>query len=226
MANYFYMRISTKEERNLQSYARQEKALKKYAEENKLIFSDRYIYKDDITGSTFERAEWKELEGNLNSGDSIVFKEISRFTREAENGYKKYMELMSKGISLIFLDNPTVSTDYIKELTNVAQSQDLVAKTAMEGIIKVLLIVELDRCQKEREIFIARVKQGIAASEKVQGRKKGQLDKLTDELLEDIKKYSIDRNVKAIDIMRKHSISRNTFKKYVSRIQEMQQQLK
>ena len=32
------------------------------------------------------------------SKDTIVFKEISRFTREAENGYKKYLELMQKGI--------------------------------------------------------------------------------------------------------------------------------
>ena len=172
MANYFYMRISTKEERNIQSYARQEKALMKYAEENNIVYSDRYVYKDDITGSTFNRKEWKELEGNLRDGDCIIFKEISRFTREAENGYIKYMELMNRGIELIFLDNPTVSTPYIKNLTQVAQSQDLVAKTAMEGIIKVLLIVELDRVQKEREIFISRVKQGIAASKKVQGRKK------------------------------------------------------
>ena len=161
---YFYMRISTKESNDKQSFNRQEKSLKAYAEANNIKYSDRYIYKDDITGSTFDRAEWKELEGNLKQGDTIVFKEISRFTRQAEEGYIKYMELMNKGINLVFLDNPTIGTDYIKQLTNIANSQQLVTKTALEGTIKLLLIVELDRVQQEREIIVKRIKQGIEAT--------------------------------------------------------------
>lgn len=212
---YFYMRISTKETNDKQSFNRQEKSLKTYANSNGMKFSDRYIYKDDITGSTFDRPEWNELEGNLKTGDTIVFKEISRFTREAENGYEKYMELMQKGINLVFIDNPTVSTDYIKNLTRVATEQDLVAKTALESTIKLLLIVELDRVQKEREIIVKRIKQGIQASEKVQGRKQGQLDKMSEELKADIKLFLNDRSIKQIDLMKKHNISRNTLKKYI-----------
>lgn len=77
----------------------------------------------------------------------IVFKEISRFTRQAEEGYKKYMDLMKRGINLVFLDNPTVSTNYIKNLTNIASTQNLVTKTALNSTIKLLLIVELDRVE-------------------------------------------------------------------------------
>lgn len=220
MATYFYMRISTKEQADKQSFNRQHKALEKYAKDNDLTFNNRTIYKDDSTGSTFDRTDWKSLEEILREGDTIVFKEISRFTREAEQGYIKYMELMNKGINLVFLDNTTVSTDYIKQLTDVANSQQLVAKTALEGTIKLLLIVELDRVQQERETIVKRIKQGIEASDKKSGRKVGKLDKISDELKEDIKLFINDRSIKQIDLMNKHSISRNTLKKYIKIMQE------
>ena len=81
-------------------------------------------------------------------------------------------------------------------------------------------MVELDRAEKEREIFIQRVKQGIQASKKTQGRKKGHLDKLTENLREDIKLFLVDRNIKQVDLMRKYNIRRNTLKKYISIIKE------
>ena len=220
MANYFYMRISTKESSDKQSFQRQYKALEKYASENNLAFNNRTIYKDDISGSTFDRDDWNALEQILQPGDTIVFKEISRFTREADAGYKKYMDLMNNGINLIFLDNPTVSTDYIKQLTDIANSQQLVAKTALEGTIKLLLIVELDRVQQERETIVKRIKQGIEASDKKSGRKQGSLDKMSDDLKDDIKKFLNDRSIKQIDLMRKHDISRNTLKKYIKIVEE------
>lgn len=217
---YFYMRISTKETTDKQSFQRQTKALEKYAIDNNLDYNNRTVYRDDISGSTFDRADWKALEGILKKGDTIVFKEISRFSREAENGYNKYMELMDKGINLIFIDNPTVSTDYIKQLTNIANSQQLVTKTALEGTIKLLLIVELDRVQKEREIIVKRITDGIKASDKKSGRKVGQLDKMNNELRADIKAFLNDRSIKQIDLMNKHNISRNTLKKYIEIVKE------
>lgn len=220
MANtYFYMRISTKETDDKQSFQRQYKSLEAYSKENKLRFTDRYIYKDDCTGATFNRGEWRELEENLKENDTVVFKDISRWTRQAEEGYKKYMELMHKGINLVFLDNPTISTDYIKNLMNIANTQNLVTKTALESTIKLLLIVELDRVQQEREIIAKRIRQGIQASDKKQGRKQGQLDKMSDELKEDIKLFLSDRTIKQIDLMKKHNISRNTLKKYIAIVQ-------
>lgn len=220
MSTYFYLRISTKETNDKQSYARQEKSLKTYAEKNNLKYDKRTVYQDDISGTTFNREEWKSLEEILKENDTIVFKDISRFTRQAEEGYKKYMELMQKGINLLFLDNTTVSTDYIKQLTNIAHSQELVTKTALEGTIKLLLIVELDRVQKERDILVKRIKDGIEASSKKSGRKVGQLDKMTDELREDIKLFISDRTIKQVDLMKKHNISRNTLKEYVKRVKE------
>lgn len=220
MNNYFsYKRISTKEERGLQKYNRQEKALQKYAEEHNLEYVAEFS--EDVSGKSFDnRKEWKRLERLLQPGDTIVFKDISRFTREAENGYNKYMELLNKGIELIFLDNQTVCTEYIKQLLNIAEQQNLVAKTSLQNTVKLLLIVELDRVEQERLILINRIKAGLAASDKKPGRKPGSLTKMSKELQEDIKHFLSDRSIKQVDLMRKYNISRNTLKKYISLVKK------
>ena len=221
MGNYWsYMRISTKEERGMQKFNRQSSALEKYAQDNNIHYVG--AYQDDASGKNFDRPAWKNLEDAAHPGDTIVFKDISRFTREAENGLAKYMELMNKGVELIFIDNPTVSTPYIKQLLNVAEKQNLVAKTSLENTVKLLLIVELDRAEQERKILIKRITDGIKNSGKKQGRKPGQLDKMTDELHSDILNYLNDRSIKQVTLMEKHKISRNTLKKYIALVQAEQ----
>lgn len=82
------MRISTKEERTKQKNKRQEKAFDTYAKENDIIF---YVtYKEGESGKSFDnRKEWQKPEALAREGDTIVFKDISIFTREALNGYDK-----------------------------------------------------------------------------------------------------------------------------------------
>ena len=226
MGNYFsYKRISTKEERGLQKFNRQSKAIERYAEENEIEFIADF--EEDESGKDFDnRKEWQKLEKLLQSGDTIVFKDISRFTRETENGYKKYMELMEKGVNLIFLDNKTVCTEYIKQLLNVAEQQNLIAKISLENTIKLLLYVELDRAEQERIILINRIKNGIAASGKKQGRKEGVPIKLTEELTADIKEYLKDRNITMAALMKKHNISRNTIMKYIAIVKETEESVR
>lgn len=212
--NYFsYARISTKESDDKQSYNRQIQAFQRFEKENGIEFLRNF--KDDCSGSTFDRHEWKQLESAVREGDAIVFKDVSRFTRQAESGLEKYMALMNQGVNLIFLDNPTISTDYIKQLGTMAENQDLIIRKSIENVIELLLIVELDRVEKERQILIQRIRQGIQASKKTQGRKMGRLDKMSDDLKTDIRKYLSDRSIKQIDIMKTHGISRNTLKKYI-----------
>lgn len=223
MANYFsYMRISTREEREMQRYNRQEKALEKYVQEHGIELNDVYQFRDDISGKSFEnRADWNKLEKLLQPGDTIIFKDITRFTREAENGYKKYMELLNNNINLIFIDNPTISTDYIKTMMGIAQRQEnRIAKKSLNDTIELLILVELDRAEREREIIVQRIRDGLMASNKKAGRKPGQLDKLTEELRADIVLYLADRSIKAVDLMKKHNISRNTLKKYVEYVKK------
>lgn len=208
----------------MQKFKRQVKSFKRFEKENDIEFLINF--EDDCTGSNFDRPNWIKLEKLLNDGDTLVIKDISRFTREAENGHIKYMELLNKGINIIFIDNPTISTKYIKNMMKLAESQPLVARTALEGTIKLLLIVELDRVQQEREILIQRTKDGLRASGKKLGRKPGVLIKMSEELKEDLEMLDNDRSIKYISIMKKHNISRNTLKKYLKLFKERKQKQK
>lgn len=218
---FAYMRISTKEERGKQRFTRQEQAISRWCKENNTEITERRIYKDDASGKSFDRPAWKELEEDVATGDTIVFKDLCRFTREYENGFTKYMELLDKGVNLVFIDNPTISTAYIRSMMDVAEKQSSrIAKKSLKDTIELLLLVELDRAEQEREITVQRIRDGIAASTKKSGRKTGQIDKMTPELKADIVLFLNDRSIKQVDVMRKHSISRNTFKKYVELLKE------
>ncbi len=213
MGNYYsYKRISTDSER--QNFNRQIKSLERYAADHKIEYLIEFTEEKSAKSFT-DRPQFKKLDKIMQAGDTVVFKDLSRFTREAENGYKKYMEWLDRDISIVFIDNPTVSSDYIRQMLKTAASQDIVTKTAMEGVIKLLLIVELDRAEQQRKYISKAIADGIAASDKKSGRKVGQLDKLSPELKDDIRKYLHDRSIKQVDLMKKHNVSRNTLKKYI-----------
>ena len=215
---YSYMRISTNTER--QNYGRQIKALEKYAQDHNFKYHRQF--QEEKSGKSFEnRDELAFLESILQAGDTVVFKDLFRFTREGENGYEKYMEWLNRDINMVFIDNPTVCTDYIRQMMKTAAEQDIVTRTAMESIIKLLIIVELDRGEKQRRYISKAITDGIAASDKKNGRKAGQLDKMTDELQADIELYLGDRNITQIELMKRHDISRNTLKKYIAYVEAM-----
>ena len=214
MGNYYsYKRISTDTEK--QNFNRQIKSLERYAAEHDIEYLIDFT--EEKSAKNFsDRPQFKKLDKLLQDGDTVVFKDLSRFTREAENGYKKYMEWIERGISIVFIDNPTVSSDYIRQMMKTAEQQDIVTKTAMEGVIKLLLIVELDRAEQQRRYISKAIIDGIAASDKKSGRKTGQLDKMSEELQADIEVYLGNRSIKQIELMNKHNISRNTLKKYIA----------
>ena len=164
------------------------------------------------------KQKFTRQEQAIQAGDTILFKDVCRFTRERDNGYKKYMSLLNKGIEMIFIDNPTLNTEYIKSMQTSAKKmkeKNLIGGMTLEFVIQLLLVTELDRAEKEREITVKRIKDGIKASDKKSGRKTGQLDKMTPELEADIRKFLANRSIKQIDLMKKHNLSRNTLKKYV-----------
>lgn len=74
--------------------------------------------------------------------------------------------------------------------------------------------------EQQRKYISKAITDGIAASEKRSGRKIGQLDKMTDLLKTDIELYLHDRKITQAELMKKHSISRNTLKKYIALIEE------
>lgn len=218
-----YMRISTEEDRGIQKFTRQEQAIERWQNENNIKITERRIYKDDSSGKSFDRPAWKELETDIQPGDTIVFKDLCRFTRERDNGYNKYMDLMNKGVNMVFIDNSTLNTDYIHSMQNTAdrlKNENFVGGMTLDFVIKVILVTELDRSEKERLITRQRIIDGIKASEKKSGRPVGKLDKMSDALENDIKLFLQDRTIKQVDVMNKYNISRNTLKKYIMIVKE------
>ncbi len=208
MTTYFFTDHKAGEKKG-----KQERALKRYAGKNGLQYDE---------GTVFQ--EWDKLEEALRDGDTVVFKDIGCFVEEAEGGNRKYMRLMDMGIKLIFMDNPTLGTDYISHLRDTIKGQDLVKITDFENIVKLLIYVELDHMEQERLARQMRIKDGMEASEKKPGRKPGTMEKLTPELEDAIAVYLKDGSVLQIDLMKIFGISRNTLKKYAKLIKEKMEQ--
>lgn len=218
---YSYKRISTDTER--QNFNRQIKSLERYAKDHKIEYLLEFT--EEKSAKNFEdRPQFKKLDKLLRAGDTIVFKDLSRFTREAENGYNKYMEWIARDINIVFIDNPTISSDYIKHMLSIAQEQDIVTKTALEAVIKLLLIVELDRAEQQRRYISKAISDGIAASDKKSGRKPGDLDKMSKELKADIIEFLGNRDIKKTTLLQRYNISRNTLNKYIESVKSSSDQ--
>ncbi len=214
---YSYKRISTDTEK--QNFNRQINALNRYAKEHDIEYLIEFTEEKSAKSFT-DRPQFQKLDRILQADDTVVFKDLSRFTRQAEAGYDKYMEWLQRGINIVFIDNPTVSSDYIRQMMETANTLDLVTRTAVESTIKLLLIVELDRAEKQRLYISKAIADGIASSHKKSGRPLGKLDKLTEELKVDIQKYLANRSITQAMLIKKHGVSRNTLKKYIGIVEK------
>lgn len=96
---YGYARISTKQ----QSIDRQTRNIK-------AAYPDAHVEEEAYTGTKIDRPKFDNLLKNLKAGDTLVFDSVSRMSRNAEDGYKLYQELYSKGVELVFLKEPYINT--------------------------------------------------------------------------------------------------------------------
>lgn len=105
-----YCRISTDEESQSLDYQRE--AIKKDYPK----VEDHNIYEDIGTGFSFNdeyRPRWKILTSQLISGDTIIFYDFSRFSRNVEEGITAYKGLSAQGVHLVFLTQPELNNDYL-----------------------------------------------------------------------------------------------------------------
>ena len=98
---YGYIRVSTKTQKTIRQY-----------DNIKSFNSDAIIIEEKQSGKDIEnRAEFRKLLDKVKSGDTIIFDAVSRMSRNADEGYNLYMELMNKGISLVFLKERHIDRD-------------------------------------------------------------------------------------------------------------------
>ena len=78
------------------------------------------IVKDTYTGTKVEgRKEFEKLLKIIKKGDIIVFDEVSRMSRNSEEGCNLYEELFNKGVDLIFLKEPHINTEVYRRYFNM-----------------------------------------------------------------------------------------------------------
>lgn len=157
---YGYCRISTQ----TQSLERQERNIK-------TIYPDAIVLKEAYTGRSLERPIWQKLYKILNDGDTVVFDEVSRMSRDADEGFALYKELYAKGVNLVFLKESHINTDVYKE--SLAKSIDItgtdeIIDAILEGVNNGLMLMvqqqfklAFDEAQKEVDFLSQRTKEGI-----------------------------------------------------------------
>lgn len=217
---YGYARIS----RPSQSIERQIRNIKEFSNSAK-------IYQEAYTGTKQDRPQWLKLLKDLETGDTIVFDSVSRMSRNADDGYKKYEELYNKDINLIFLKERHIDTSTYRDALNqqIATTGNEIADTYIEATNKVLMILAkqqiklaFEQSQKEVDDLHKRTSEGMQTAKlngKQIGRAKGAIiiTKKSVEAKKVIQKHSIDFGGSLTDkeVMQMiGGISRNTFYKY------------
>ena len=218
MCVYGYCRISTKQ----QSIDRQIRNIK--AEyDNAVIITEVY------TGTKQDRPEWNKLYKKVKAGDTIVFDCLSRMSLNADEGFHLYEELYNKGIELVFLKEPHISTStYKKALQNNVTLTGTNVDYILEGVNKYLMALAkeqirlaFEQSEKEVQDLHQRTKEGIETA-RLNGKQIGQKQgaKLTTkksiEAKKQIQKHSkdFDGTLSDADCMKLTGLARNTFYKY------------
>ena len=224
MKTYGYCRISTKE----QSIDRQERNIKK-------VYPNAIIFKEAYSGRKIDRPVFTKLIKMIKKGDIIIFDEVSRMSRDAEEGFKLYEKLYNKGINLVFLKEPHINTEtYKKALLNNINLTGTNVDYILEGINKYLMSlakeqikIAFEQAQREVDYLRQRTREGLETA-RLNGKQIGGIKgkKLTTkksiQAKQEIVKYSKDfkGNLKDIEVIKLIGISRNSYYKYKKEIFE------
>lgn len=226
MCRYGYVRVSTIQQKT-----------QRQIDNIRLFDPYAIIYEEKQSGKDIEnRAVFRKLLDKVKPGDAIIFDEVSRMSRNADEGYRLYMELLEKNISLVFLKERHIDTDEYKRraqnhIARVSSSNekmdnlingilDLVAGFERENL-KDNIRLAFQQAQHEREFLVKRVKEGKARSDKSQGRPEGshniksdKADHIKKVILEQSK--SFEGKFSDAKIMREYlpGVARNTYYKY------------
>lgn len=174
---YAYVRVSTRK----QIKDRQRENIANYCGKNGIDYSLVKFYEDEYTGCSLNRPAWEKLFKKATEGDTIIFDEVSRMSRNAEDGYKAYKDLFDRKVNLVFLKEPHINTDvYKKGLETLVSLTGTNVDFILEGVNKYLsslaeeqVKLAFETAQKERDFLSQRTIEGIKASKKKSGHKYG-----------------------------------------------------
>ena len=170
MRIYGYCRISTMK----QSIERQIRNIKEK-------YPDAVIVTDEYTGTKLDRPGWMKLYKNLKSGDTVVFDQVSRMSRDSDEGFRIYQELYNKGINLIFLKEPHINTEtYRNAMDSAVPMTGTAVDCILEGVNKYLMLLAkeqirlaFEQAEKEVQDLRQRTREGIETA-RLNGKQIGQ----------------------------------------------------
>ena len=189
---YGYVRISTVK----QSIERQIRNIKDQ-------YPDAIIVTDEYTGTRLDRPGWTKLYKTVKSGDTIIFDEVSRMSRDAEEGFAVYEDLYRRGVNLIFVKEPHINTDtYKKAMESGIQMTGTDVDCILEGVneyllrlAKVQIRLAFSQAEKEVEYLHQRTREGIETA-RLNGKQIGQVKG---------SKLTTKKSIAAKELIRKHS---------------------
>lgn len=229
---YGYCRISTLK----QSLERQVRNIQHY-------YPDAVIIQEIYTGTKQNRPEWDRLCKKLISDDTVVFDSVSRFSRNATEGFNLYKELYSKGINLVFLKEPHINTDTYKQTLDrqiqlAINSGDSAADKLISSIADALneymmslaqrqIQLAFEQSQKEVDDLHSRTSEGMKASgagEKIRQSRTGKTFSTNKSKQAKLKILEHSNSFKGTlgdkDLQALTGISRNSFYKYKAELKE------
>ena len=218
MRIYGYARISTSK----QNIERQVRNIERE-------YPRAVIIREAYTGTKLDRKAWGKLFSTVQAGDTIVFDSVSRMSRNAEDGFAAYEELYTRGVNLVFLKEPHISTaTYKRVLERSVPMTGTSVDYILDGINRYLLELAreqirlaFEQAEKEVEDLHQRTKEGIETA-RLNGKQIGQRQgaKLTTKksvaAKEIISRHSKDfgGTLSDIEVMKLAGLARNTFYKY------------
>ena len=215
---YGYCRISTMK----QNIERQIANIKKE-------YPDAVIITEEYTGTTCDRPKWNKLCKQLKEGDTVVFDEVSRMSRNAEEGFKLYEDLYNRGVNLVFLKERHIDTEVFKQTlqNNIAMTGTDV-DCILEGVNKYLMIlaqkqiaIAFQTAQAEVDFIHQRTSEGVRRAQ-AEGKQVGRLagskieTKKAKASKELIRKYSkdFDGSLSDAEVIKLTGLARNSYYKY------------
>ena len=218
-----YARVSTKKQK-----------IDRQVDNIKSLYPEAVIVEEAYTGTTLDRPKWSKLEKALKDGDTVVFDEVSRMSRDAEEGFKLYRELYDRGVNLIFIKESTLNTDNFRNTAQIALVGNDIADIYIEATNKALMLLAekqirtaFETSQHEVDFLHKRTSEGVRraiAEGKQVGRATGiRVDtKKSVEAKEKIKNHSVDfgGTLKDVDVIKLTGLARNTYYKYKRELRE------
>lgn len=99
-------------------------------------YPDALIIEETYTGTTTDRPAWNRLYKQLHEGDTVVFDEVSRMSRNAEEGIDLYEDLFDRGVNLVFIKEPHVNTSVYRD--KLQKQIDRISGTGSQATDKLL----------------------------------------------------------------------------------------